>query len=93
MSQTGGLEPTSGTSQPGGLPEQLSGQEGANVMQTPIHTLGELKKVLVEHFGEKDGKKAYNNFLFSFGMLMLSQVQHSADQAKKASQRMRQDVS
>ena len=67
--------------------------EGAleNALHTPVKTLGDLKRVLISSMGEKEGTKFYNNFLKSFAMLMLNQVQHAASAAKKASRQMRMD--
>ena len=58
------------------------------LLHTQVRTLGELKSAMVKYLGKKDGEKLYNTFMQSFGMGMLSQMQQSADEAKKASQKM-----
>lgn len=78
-------------------PEEISKTEGpesgtgdiSSIMQSKVSTVGELKSLLIKHLGLEQGTKFYNQFLTSFGLLMLQQVQQSAQQAKKAAQGMR----
>lgn len=90
MSHSGGVGgPSPKIPGVGAAPEGVSGEDVAAAMHAPIHTLGELKNVLISHFGEKEGMKVYNGFMMSFAMIMLSQVRQTAQQAQKASQSMR----
>jgi hypothetical protein len=94
MSQSGGVGDTSSVPNLPGL-GATEGVEAGSVeaaLHTPVKTLGELKKVLVSNFGEKTGMKVYNQFMMSFAMLMMQQMQDSAEHAKKASQDMRTDT-
>lgn len=62
-------------------------QELINAMNTPVRTLGDLKRVLIQNLGEEKGKKLYNHFIMSMVNSMLSQLrqtQQSADQATKS---------
>lgn len=73
-------------------PEELSaieglkgGQGGEDVgalLHAKVGTLGELKAALIKYLGKKEGEKFYNQFLTSFAMLMIQQMQTSAKQAK-----------
>ncbi len=74
----------------GQVPGEPSGGNIENALHTPVSTLGQLKKVLIDTLGEKEGTKMYNSFIKSFAMQMISQIQQSAEQAKKAAQQMRQ---
>lgn len=69
--------------------EGPSGGDVAAAMQAKVKTLGELKAVLIQHLGEKEGTKLYNTFLQSFVMTMLAQLRQSAQGADKAAQQMR----
>lgn len=79
--------PVGGASGAGGP----SGQDIEKALHTKVRTMGELKQMLESTLGKKDGEKMYNMFMKSFGMMMLSQIQHAAEQAKKATQQMRMD--
>lgn len=73
-----------------GVEKGSSGDKGMEAaLHTGVRTTGELKQLLIKSLGEKDGKKLYNSFMQSIGMMMLSQVQKSAEHAKKAAQEMR----
>lgn len=72
--------------------QQISGEDVSSLMHTKIGTLGQLKAVLVQYMGESKGTKFYDQFLTSFAMIMLQQIQESAEQAKQASQDMRMDT-
>jgi hypothetical protein len=65
-----------------------SGDIGA-ALHTKVSTLGELKAMLIACLGEEQGKKFYNQFLSSFALLMIQQVQGAAQHAKQSSQNMR----
>ncbi len=77
-------------------PEETSGEPTGksleNALHAPVKTLGQLKQVLIDNLGEKEGKKLYNSFMKSFMMQILNQVQESAQQAKKAAQSMREST-
>lgn len=94
MGNTGGIGPEgpsirpTETSGPGGVTGQPSGGSVENVLHAKVKTLGQLKQVLVQNLGEKEGTKLYNNFIQAFAMQMINQVQQSAAQAKKAAQQM-----
>lgn len=74
-------------------PKELSGDVSGGSIQkalhTPVKTLGQLKKVLIDNLGEKEGTKLYNNFIKSFALMMLSQIREAAQGAAKAAQQMR----
>ncbi len=74
----------------GDVTGQPSGGSIENALHTPVKNLNQLKQVLIENLGKKEGTKMYNGFVKSFAMQMLSQMQQSAAQAKKAAQQMRQ---
>lgn len=98
MSKSGGVgepsfnppqdTPQAGPTGPVGDKSGGGGSIGA-AMSTPVHNLGELKQVLISNLGQEKGTQFYNMFLKTMAMMMLSQVQQSAEQAKKASQQMR----
>ncbi len=96
MGETSGIGPESkpigpaGTSGPKETSQGPSSGSIENAMHTPVKNLGQLKQVLIDNLGEEQGKKMFNNFVKSFAMQMITQVQHSAQQAKKAAQQMRQ---
>lgn len=76
----------------GKIPEEKGGPSGGSIekaLHTKVKTLGQLKQVLIDNLGKKEGEKVYNYFMGSIAMEMLSQIQHAAQQAKKASQQMR----
>lgn len=76
----------------GGLAKTGEGPSGGDVsaaLHAKVKTLGELKAVLIRYLGEKQGTKMYNTFIQSFAMIMLSQIQQSAEAAKKAAQQTR----
>lgn len=86
----GGASPVEKPS--GGEPVQDGGPGNiGDIAHAQISTLADLKNLLIQQLGEKEGTKFYNQFMMSVAMLMIQQVQHSADQAKKASQEMRMD--
>lgn len=58
-------------------------------LHAKVSTLGELKGVLEKYLGKKDGEKLYNNFIKSFAMMMLTEIQESAEKAKRAAQQAR----
>lgn len=95
MSNTGGIGGSSSSGEAPEIKELKSMEQGPkgqsieNALHTKVSTLGELKAMLVKNLGEKNGTKMYNEFIQSFAMLMLEQIQQSAEQAKKASQQMR----
>lgn len=64
----------------------------SGLLDAKISTLGELKSTLIKFLGEKDGMKFYNQFMTTFAVGMLQQIQQSAQQAKKAAQGMRMDT-
>jgi len=70
----------------------LSQSEVSGLLHTGISNLGQLKSVLISYLGEEQGKKFYNEFMKSFAMQILEQMQQSAQQAKKASEHMRTDT-
>jgi hypothetical protein len=90
IGKEGSSIPTPGSSGVGGVSGEPSGASIENALHTPVANLGQLKKVLIDNLGEEEGKKLYNTFVKTFAMQMLSQLQHSADQAKQAAQQMRQ---
>jgi len=90
-SGVGGTSPKPG--EISGMGEKGPGDSDlSGLMHTKVSTLGELKSLLISHLGEKKGTKFYNEFLTSFGMLMLQQIQESAEQARQAAQNMRMDT-
>lgn len=68
-----------------------SGSDIEKALHTKVRTLGQLKAMLEKDLGKKDGDKLYNVFMKSFLMMMLTQIQQSAEGAKKAAQNMRMD--
>lgn len=95
MGDTSGIGEGSSIQPPGssGVGETPGGPSGGsveNALHTPVATLGQLKQVLIQNLGEKEGTKLYNTFIQSFAMQMLSQIQHSAQQAQRAAQQMRE---
>ena len=78
------------SSKASGVPGEPSGGDLQAALHTPVRTLGELKEMLIKHLGKEKGTKLYNTFMKSFAMQVMSQVQHSAQQAQKAAQQMRQ---
>jgi len=96
MSGSSGIGGTSST--PEGVPglggvEASGGQiDISGLMHAKVGTLGELKAVLIQYMGEKEGTKFYNQFMTSFAMIMMQQIQESAQHAKEASQNMRMNT-
>ncbi|MCC5832137.1 MAG: hypothetical protein JJU12_03745 [Chlamydiales bacterium] len=99
MADTGGIGgegskvPPSESPGVGGVPGGPGGPSGGsieNALHTRVATLGQLKQVLVDNLGEKEGTKLYNGFVKSLAMQILGQVQQSAEQAKKAARQMRE---
>lgn len=100
MSKTGPIgepsfQPTEGpkTGQTGPT-GPISGDEGGGgtmgaALSTPVHSLGELKELLIANLGKEKGTKFYNMVLKTIGMMMLSQVQGASEQARKAAHEMR----
>lgn len=74
-----------------GPSDGAAGADISGLMKIKVGTLGQLKAALIQYLGEKEGMKFYNQFLRTFAMTMLQQVQQSASQAKKAAQGMRMD--
>lgn len=74
--------------------QPASGSPTGGDLQAALHTkvsnLGELKSMLTQTLGEKDGKKMYDQFMKSFLMIMLTQMQQSAKGADQASKQMGQ---
>jgi hypothetical protein len=90
-SSVGGTNPSEEI--PGfGEVQGMSQQDVGNLMHAKIANLDQLKAVLIQYMGEKQGKKFYDEFMKSIAMIMLQQIQESATQAKKASQNMRMDT-
>lgn len=92
MSEAGGIGRGSPANQSPEIKKMESGPEGekvANVLHEKVKNLGQLKQMLVKNLGEKEGDKLYNSFLTSFAMIMLEQIQHSAQKAKQAAQQAR----
>lgn len=91
MSSSGSISGPSqgpeGIQGPGGV--QGGGPDISGLMHAKIGTLGELKATLIQYLGEKDGTKFYNQFMNSICISMLSQLQHTSQQAKKAAHDMR----
>ena len=70
----------------------LTPGEVGGLMHTGVSNLGQLKSILIQYMGQAQGTKYYNEFMTSFGMIMLEQMQQSAQQAQKATQDMRMDT-
>lgn len=82
-----GIKGPGASDKPHPIGEDSTKQELVKAMETPVHTLGQLKQVLIQSLGEEKGKKLYNHFLMSLVASMLSQIrqsQQSADQATKS---------
>ncbi|MCB1181054.1 MAG: hypothetical protein KDK55_03410 [Chlamydiia bacterium] len=74
-------------------PHPSEGKSGGNIlaaMETPVRTLGQLKTVLIENLGKKEGEKFYQTFLKSFVMTMLAPIRTAEQQAQQAAKKMRQ---
>lgn len=95
MSNTGGIgnpNPPTPPSLPGLSASDTAGISASNVqavLHTPVANLGQLKALLIANLGEQAGTKLYNSFMTSFAMIMMQQIQDSAQGAKQASQSMR----
>jgi hypothetical protein len=87
----GGAAPTPEKVPETGGVHEMGKKSTESVLQTKVATLGQLKALLIQNYGEKEGLKFYNQFMKSFAMVILQQVQQSAEQAKKAAQSMRMD--
>ena len=90
------MSDTSGIGQGPVKPPETGGVEGGpsggsieKALHAKVRTLGQLKEILIENLGEEDGKKMYAQFVKSFSMLMLNQVQQAAKAAKQASKSMK----
>ncbi len=68
------LKPTE-TSESGGPTGEPSSASVESALKTPVRTLGELKKMLIEKLGHKKGLEMYNRFLTGIGQVMYSQMQ------------------
>jgi hypothetical protein len=85
-----------GPAKPGEAPEIGAPQEGpsggGDVLHTKLRTLDDLKNLLISQYGEQKGKKFYKMFIQSFAMMMLQQVQSTAEHAKQAEREARQEA-
>lgn len=70
---------------------QGEGADISGLLHAKVGNLDELKAVLIKYLGEKDGMKFYNQFITTFEMTMLNQIQQSAKAAQQASKQMRSD--
>jgi hypothetical protein len=81
------IEPATG---PMGDKQSGSGEGGIQAaLHTPVSNLDQLKQLLISSLGEEEGKKLYKSFMTTFAMMMVQQMQHSAQHAKEAAQHMR----
>ncbi len=89
-----GIRPSSDNKpvhEPGGAaPSSPTGDPMQEAMNTKVATLGQLKKVLIDHLGEKKGMKLYNLFLKNLALSMLSQMRQAQAGADAATKSMRQ---
>jgi hypothetical protein len=67
------------------------GEDIPGLLHAKVSTLRQLKDLLIQHLGEKQGTKFFNQFVMSSALMMLQQVRASAEQARKAAQEMRMD--
>ena len=88
LGESGNVSPTE-SSDIGKVLGKPTGQQMEYALHTPVKTLGDLKRILIDNLGEENGTKYYNSFIKSFSMLMLNQIQQSARGAKKAAEQMR----
>lgn len=88
---TEGIQGPGQSSQPMPTTPATPQQELEVAAKTPVKTLADLKRVLIEHLGEKNGKKMYNHFLKSVIESMLSQMRHSQQSADQATKSMGQN--
>jgi hypothetical protein len=91
-SGVGGTTPTPEEIPGLGEVEGMSKPEISDMLHTGISSLDQLKQVLISYMGEEKGMKFYNQFMLSFAMQTLTQMQHSTEQAKQAAQSMRQNT-
>lgn len=90
LSGISGELPTQGPTPGQGIQGVSGGANPAspNLLQTPVHTLGDLKALLISSLGEEDGTKFYNNILKSFASSMISQVQSFTKHEHEISKQM-----
>lgn len=82
----GGPSPT-----PEGIPGLSASGDNKNVEQlldTKVKNLGQLKAAMIKSLGEKDGMKLYNQFMNTFGIQMITQLQQASDEAAQAAKKM-----
>lgn len=65
-------------------------KKGKAALDTPIHSLKQLKQVLISAFGEKRGKELFHKFESSLIESVFVQIQASIKRAQAAAKKMRQ---
>lgn len=73
------------------LGEKPSGPQSADVKELKIRTLSDLKGALVDKLGEEEGNKMYNDWMKSMGMMMITDMQKSAQRAVDAQKQARRE--
>ncbi|MEZ5315364.1 MAG: hypothetical protein R3E91_04045 [Chlamydiales bacterium] len=74
-----------------GMKSELQDKSMEQAFHIPVSNLNQLKNVLVDRLGEKEGMKSYIHFMSLFAQQIFSQIRQSADHAQKASKEMRKN--
>ena len=91
MVSTGGVESTPPEKPESTKPAIPKGKGGiVKALDTPVKTLGQLKSVLEQNLGKKEGDKLYKTFMTSFVMTMLAPIRTAQQQAQAAARKMRE---